>query len=246
MARGQRGIVFECEGSKLVGTIFTTADSPAPTAILLHGIPGIEKNHDLAHALRDAGLNAVVFHYRGCWGSDGDYRIDGVPTDVTACLDFLSSGACPEVDTERLFLIGHSLGGWAALSTGSDSRVRGVVAISAVVDPSRVEVTEEDALAYVSPWLRGVTPEEFVRQWSGARPATAAAAQLSKPLLVIHGGNDSLIPVDQARLAFDAARDPKALEIYPDADHAFIDSRPWLIGLVVGWVGERVAGTKGS
>ena len=246
MPRGQRGIVFESEGSKILGTIFTATGEPAPTAILLHGIPGIEKNHDLAHTLRDAGLNAVIFHYRGCWGSEGDYRIEGVPADVTACLDFLSSGAASEVDPEQLFLIGHSLGGWAALSTGSDPRVHGVVAISSVVDAFSVEVTADDAAANYSPWLRGVSPEEFVRQWSGARPATEAAAQLSKPLLVIHGGNDSVIPVDQARLAFDAASDPKDLEIHPDADHTFIDARPWLIDLVVGWVGERVAETKGS
>lgn len=33
-----------------------------------HGIPGIEMNHDLAHAFRDAGVNAVIFHYRGSCG----------------------------------------------------------------------------------------------------------------------------------------------------------------------------------
>lgn len=244
MPRGQRGIVFESEGSKVLGTIFTAAGEPAPTAILLHGIPGIEKNHDLAHALRAAGINAVVFHYRGSWGSDGNYRIEGVPADIGACLDFLSSGSCPEVDAGLIFLIGHSLGGWAALSTGSDPRVRAVVAIAAVVDPSMVEVTEEDASLFMSPWLRGVPPEEFVRQWSEATPATEAAAGLHKPLLVVHGGNDSLIPIDQSRLAFDAAPGPKDLEIHPDADHAFIESRPWLVDLVVTWLEERIAETQ--
>ena len=39
--------------------------------VILHGIPGIEKNHDLAHAFRDAGMSAVIFHYRGSWGSGG-------------------------------------------------------------------------------------------------------------------------------------------------------------------------------
>ena len=245
MPRGQRGIFFECEGSKLLGTIFTAGEDPAPTAILLHGIPGIEKNHDLAHALSAAGINAVVFHYRGCWGSDGDYDIEGVPADVRACLDFLSSGSCPEVDAARLYLIGHSLGGWAALHTGSDPRVSAVVAIAAVVDPSMVEVTEEDASLFMSPWLRGVPPEGFVRQWSGATPATEAAAQVHKPLLVVHAVDDKMIPVDQAHLAFDAAPGPKDLDIHPDAGHTFIDARPWLIDLVVGWVLERAAESKG-
>ena len=80
--RGRRGILFENEGSVLLGTMFTARDEPAPTVVILHGIPGIEKNHDLAHAFRDAGMNAVIFHYRGSWGSGGDYRISGVPSDV--------------------------------------------------------------------------------------------------------------------------------------------------------------------
>ena len=52
--------------------------------ILLHGFPGNERNLDLAQALRRAGWNAVFFHYRGSWGSDGDFSFGHVLEDVAA------------------------------------------------------------------------------------------------------------------------------------------------------------------
>ncbi|MDX1614480.1 MAG: hypothetical protein R3300_09230, partial [Candidatus Promineifilaceae bacterium] len=60
---GQIGVVFASEGWPLLGTLYLTAEAtPGPTAILLHGLPGIEKNVDLAHALRQAGWNSLIFH----------------------------------------------------------------------------------------------------------------------------------------------------------------------------------------
>ena len=47
---------------------------PHPTVILLHGLPGNEKNLDLAQAIRRDGWNAVTFNYRGSWGSPGVFR----------------------------------------------------------------------------------------------------------------------------------------------------------------------------
>jgi predicted alpha/beta-fold hydrolase len=38
---------------------------PHPVFILLHGLPGNEKNLDLAQAVRRAGWIAVTFNYRG-------------------------------------------------------------------------------------------------------------------------------------------------------------------------------------
>jgi hypothetical protein len=43
--------------------------------LLLHGCPGLQQNGDLAVALRDRGWNALIFHYRGSWGSGGRYDL---------------------------------------------------------------------------------------------------------------------------------------------------------------------------
>ena len=47
---------------------------------------------------------------------------------MTAAVDHLQSGEYPSVDMERLAVVGHSLGGWAAiLAAAADERLRAVV-----------------------------------------------------------------------------------------------------------------------
>jgi len=66
---------------------------PHATVLFLHGFPGNEKNIDLAQAVRRAGLNALVFYYRGAWGSDGQYSRSHVLEDVAAALHWLRAPA---------------------------------------------------------------------------------------------------------------------------------------------------------
>ena len=52
---GLDNVVFCSQGSKLLGGFYRGGgNGPRPTAILLHGVPGVEKNLDIAYALRDA------------------------------------------------------------------------------------------------------------------------------------------------------------------------------------------------
>ena len=60
-----------------------------PTFVLLHGLPGNEKNLDLAQAVRRAGWNAITFNYRGSWGSPGVFRFSQNLEDADAVLAFL-------------------------------------------------------------------------------------------------------------------------------------------------------------
>ena len=62
---------------------------PHPTLILLHGFPGNEQNLDLAQAVRRAGWNVLTLHYRGTWGSPGDFSIVHALEDTDAAVDFV-------------------------------------------------------------------------------------------------------------------------------------------------------------
>src|SRR2546421_10338284 len=113
---GITGVTFTSGGHRLLGTLYLArGDEPKPTALLLHGCPGLQQNGDLAVALRDRGWNALIFHYRGSWGSGGRYDLRTVPADVTAAVGHLSSGAYPPVDPPRLAGGGHTPGGAAAM-----------------------------------------------------------------------------------------------------------------------------------
>ena len=239
---GQTGVVIDSAGNKLLGTLFLArGNEPKPTALLLHGLPGIEKNYDLAHALRGSGWNALIFHYRGSWGSSGDYRFEALADDVLAALDHLSSGAHDQVDPRRFALVGHSMGGWAALKAAvGDERVRAVVAIGAVTEPSRVHFTAAMAQVSFTPFLTGITPEEFEKQWKGLDGVLEEAASLDRPLLIVHAAEDTVVPVEQAHLLRGASGGRARLELHPDANHAFVWHRRWLIDLVVPWLDHAV------
>ena len=240
---GQIGIYFDSSGHRLLGTLFLAADdTPKPTAIILHGIPGIEKNYDLALALRGHGWNAVIFHYRGCWGSGGDYNIPTIPDDVQAALDYLGSGAHPQVDPSRIVLIGHSLGGWAAVITAArDPRVQAVVNIAGVNNLSAFDFSLEMAASDFAPWLPNSTPEGLVTQWQSLTaeydPLIMVSDLLSRPLLVVAGADDTILPPgSHAEPLYQLAEEPKKYHLHPEANHGFTLHRPWLINHILEWL----------
>ena len=56
------------------------------TVVLLHGLPGNEQNLDLAQAIRRAGWNVLTLHYRGAWGSPGQFSLQHVLEDADAAV----------------------------------------------------------------------------------------------------------------------------------------------------------------
>ncbi len=104
---------------------------PHPTIVLLHGFPGNEQNLDLAQAIRRAGWNVLTMHYRGSWGSPGVFSIAHVLEDVDAAVAFVRQpdiAAKYGIDTHRIVLGGHSMGGFAtAAHTRADDHLLGAV-----------------------------------------------------------------------------------------------------------------------
>ena len=111
-------------GLLINGVVYSpTGAGPHPTIVICHGLPGNEKNLDLAQALRRAGWNAVTFNYRGSWGSPGNFRFAQNLEDANAVLAYLRANASTlGVDTSRIVLAGHSMGGWVVAHTAARSR----------------------------------------------------------------------------------------------------------------------------
>jgi uncharacterized protein len=243
---GLTGVTFDSGGHRLVGTLYLARGAaPKPTVLLLHGCPGLEKNIDLAAALRDRGRNALVFHYRGCWGSEGPYDLRTIPGDVTAAVDHLQSGEYPTVDPGRLAVVGHSLGGWAAiLATAADERLRAVAVYGAAVDLGGLGLTPEQVDREMTRFL-AVTPREFERQRADVAgrpgPLDVIAKIAPRPLLIAHGSDDAWVPVEYARrLRSGAAGACRYVEM-DGANHSFAWHRAELRDLVTGWLDEVFA-----
>lgn len=113
----QSSFVINSNGSLINGFIeIAKGKGPHRTILLLHGIPGTEKNTDMAHVFCRAGFNVAIFSYRGSWGSKGDYSFKNCLVDVSNVIIFLQDHAeeyrCRKND---IILIGYSLGGFLAL-----------------------------------------------------------------------------------------------------------------------------------
>ena len=125
-----------------------------PTLVFLHGLPGNEKNIDLLQAVRRAGWNAVTINYRGSWGSPGDFRFDNTLADAAALLAFLREPAnslALGVDTTRLVLAGHSMGGWVtAMTAGRDRGLAGAILISPADMGAEGGATRDQAIAMMA------------------------------------------------------------------------------------------------
>jgi pimeloyl-ACP methyl ester carboxylesterase len=66
-------------------------------------------------------------------------------------------------------------------------------------------------------------------------------AQLApRPLLLIHGSADTVLPDESSRLIFERAGEPKTIKLYPGADHGLTQAGDEVFGVVKQWVMEQL------
>ena len=234
---GLEAAVFYSHGCRLIGGFYRAAgDSPRPTVILCHGVPGVEKNLDLAYALRDAGWNALYFHYRGCWGSQGDYSFTGLVDDARAAIEWVLRQ--PGVDPARLALAGSSMGGYATLEAGAaDPRFFSLVALSPLLDGTAAPMPRDLAIESEA-MLRGISADELQRQWAALTPIASLANQLrGRRVLLVTGDRDELFPPAHYAPLVLLLPEMKRRH-FAEGDHGFSLCRPQLVQTVVNWLAE--------
>ena len=254
-------IALESGGERLNGLLYVAAGvGPHPAVLLLHGNPGNERNLDLAQSIRRAGYTVLFFDYRGNWGSGGTFSRTHALEDVHAALGWVRSGATARqfrIDSSRVALVGHSMGGWLALMVAAaDSRVtcvgaldsRNVGAYGRVLRRNRpadsaLVVANDSLTAPGAPYRaegRGVGLVAELKANAEDWDVTARARALSdRPILLVgatfKADQDSLV----AALGRVGARRVTALAW--QTDHSFSDRRIALARTVVGWLRSSCA-----
>ena len=108
---------------------------PYPTIIMSHGFPGYTTNNDLELALMRMGCVVIHMNHRGAWGSEGYYLFTNLKDDLTAIAKWAHNPAIAEqydIDTENIFLVGHSMGGQTVLNAAKELPfIKGVAALAA-------------------------------------------------------------------------------------------------------------------
>ncbi len=219
---------------------------PHPTLVICHGLPGNEKNLDLAQAVRRAGWNAVTFNYRGSWGSPGSFRFAQNPQDADAVLAYLrdpSNAAKLGIDRQRIAIAGHSMGGWVVAHTAShDHALMGAILISMAdmgLLGSRPRAQAVAAMADDMETLADVTAQSMVDELVAHAKEFVVAGTASGlaqiPVLAITA-NDHLASQADTLVAAIKAKGGKVTAIHMDTDHSYSDHRIALENAVITWL----------
>jgi uncharacterized protein len=220
---------------------------PHPTLVICHGLPGNEKNLDLAQAVRRAGWNAVTFNYRGSWGSPGSFRFAQNLEDASAVLAFLrgpSNAAKFGIDPKRIAIAGHSMGGWVVAHTAArDRNLSGAILISMAdmgLVAGRPRAQAVAAMADDMETLADVTAESMVDELAahakefGVTGTAAGLAQI--PVLAITANDHLAAQTDALVAAIKARGGTRVTAAHWDTDHSYSDRRIALESLVVTWL----------
>jgi len=238
-------------GVKVNGVVLVASGpGPHPTVILLHGLPGNERNLDLAQAIRRAGWTVLAANYRGSWGSPGSYRFAQDLEDAKAFLDFVRDPANARAygfDAHRIALVGHSLGGWVTAETAAaEPDLVGAVMISAgdmgqlgalaKANPKAAAQFLDDSRESLSDVTGETMAQELAphaRDWSFADVAPRLA---NRRLLVLYSNDFVKSHSEGLIAALKAAGGAQVLTAYEDTDHSWSDKRLVLESLVINYL----------
>lgn len=183
----------------------------------------------LAESLNAAGIAVLRFDFTGLGGSGGDFANTNFSSNVEDLVR-----AVQHLERERglapRLLIGHSLGGAAALRAALQlPSIRAVVTIGAPFEPDHVVHNFSCALSQIE--AEGQAEVELgsrrftIRQQflddvrAQAADQGASIAALKRPLLVMHAPLDQTVGIEAASSIFLAAKHPKSFVSLDGADH---------------------------
>lgn len=242
-------LTFNSHGKRISGfTYHPEGKGPHPTVLLLHGYPGNEKNLDVAQALRSKGWNVVFFHYRGAWGSEGEFSFLNAEQDVQTVLQYISDKKNAEklrIDHDAISIVGHSMGGHMAIAGILDNLA---VNCAVAYDGANMGVGDVgiiDDPETTIPWKEYSDGLFMLKGWSGDKAQRELNAHSKKFNLInrvhtLNGRPVLLIAADSVVIPMNSHIKPllKALRATPDSrisyklindDHSFNSTRKELI-----------------
>jgi pimeloyl-ACP methyl ester carboxylesterase len=213
--------------------------------LLGHGVTG-NKDRPLlvavAEGLAAKGWPCLRISFSGNGGSDGDFGDATVTKGSEDLRDLLDQ--LPE--DLRIAYCGHSMGAAVGLlAAGADPRMDVLVNLAGMIRTEEFcerefgEVTPDEGLMWEEPGCplsRG-----FVDDMESIGDLFDEVAGLDRPLLLIHGTDDDVVPPEDSDDAYDAAEEPKRIVRIEGEEHSFSDdSYPQIVEEIAGWLDEHL------
>jgi hypothetical protein len=261
-------ITFGAEGWELPGTItLPKSKGPFPAIVLVHGSGSNNRDEtigsnkpfkDLAWGLATHGIAVLRYDKRtNVYGMKIDplkITVEGeVIEDALLALDFLRQQE--GIDGNKVFLLGHSLGGGLAPEIANrDGKVAGVIVLAGNTRPLQEmlleqmeyifsldgEISKEEAegLRKIERGVEAINSHQLeedeivpglggsVRYWYDLqeRDAIQEALELSCPLLILQGGRDYQVTMEDFKGWQEglASKENVSFNLYPNLSHLFV------------------------
>jgi uncharacterized protein len=238
----ERTLAVACDGLRLNNRAYVP-ESPSGKVVLLHGLPSVgppDPDDDgypgLAKRFAGEGWTAVWANLRGARGSPGHFSIEGWVRDVSAV-----TGAAAPLPGDRMAIVASSAGGAASVAAiAHGARAHALVLLGApaawgaFANDAREgarRITEDAGMSLsaesqedLDSWARefdAVTPERLI-------------GSIGVPVLIVHGTQDDVVPVDHAYRLADRARNAE-LRVLEGAPHQ-LRRHPGVFELIVDWL----------
>ncbi len=221
-------VSFESRGDKVQALLRVPANSSSSAGIVLLPGAGVNKEGEqgLAVQLSKMGYATLTLDQRNQGGVNFErdlelFRAGLEPVEYLMVYDALKAAdvlsVLPEIDPERLAILGESNGGrFAIIACALDPSFKGVIGIS-TSGYGTEELDPADIVAEVYRFHLSIDPDTYLSALPPSR------------LVMIHSFNDTVISHEMALRTFDLAKEPKAMYNTTEETHGYTASmRPYL------------------
>lgn len=211
------GVIYENvqlethDGLKLHGWKLLSKDVHKGTILFFQGNgENISTYFANVYWLTDHGYDVYLFDYRGYGKSEGAPQLDAVIRDVETTIGYSVKQLAKN---EHLIVMGYSLGASLAIHAVAHSQhkesIKTLITVEAFSDYRQVT---QDVLS--TSWLT------WLLQWplssamdNSYRPLDAVTKIAPIPLMLMHSKEDEIIPFEHALALYEAANEPKKLQV---------------------------------
>lgn len=193
--------------------------------VLGHGVTA-DKDRPLliaiAEGLSKKGWPCIRYSFSGNGASQGRFE----DSNITKEIDDLQSILNTVPQEKRIAYIGHSMGAAVGVKTAaSGMAIQVLVSLAGMVDTKGFVEREfgDQVPGQGFMWDEPKCPlsESFVKDLEEIESVLPDAKEIISPWLLFHGTEDDVVPIEDSRQAYEAARCEKELIEVPGAGHMF-------------------------
>ncbi len=184
----------------------TSPDTELHTLLWFHGNSGnINRRLDNIKMLHDrVPVNVFIFDYRQYGKSEGKISEQGTYVDARAALAYLRSRS--DVNNGKIIFFGRSLGSAVAVELAVKEKCRALI-----LETPFTSIKEMGKKLY--PYLPFTI---FLRTKYNT---LSKIGSITVPTLIMHGDKDELVPIEQGKILYEKANEPKEFYTIPGAMH---------------------------